>query len=133
MVASADAGETGLKRELGVVQLGALGVATIVGAGIFVLSGDAAAEFAGPGVIISFAIAGLAAAFAALCYAELASMIPVTGSTYAYAYAALGTTIAWIIGWDLLLEYLLGGAAVASGWAGYLDNVLGEIGLSLPD
>jgi basic amino acid/polyamine antiporter, APA family len=133
MVASAEAGQTGLKRELGIVQLGALGIATIVGAGIFVLSGDAAAQFAGPGVVLSFAIAGLAAATAALCYAELASMIPVTGSTYAYAYATLGTTIAWIIGWDLLLEYLLGAAAVAAGWAGYLGNVLDEIGIGLPD
>jgi basic amino acid/polyamine antiporter, APA family len=133
MIAAAEADTLGLKREMGPLSLAALGIATIIGAGIFVLSGDAASQFAGPGVVLSFAIAGIAAAFSALCYAELVSMIPVSGSTYVFAYASLGNFLAWVIGWDLLLEYLLGGSAIAAGWAGYFGNVLGHIGITLPD
>ncbi len=117
-------GDTRLRRSLGPVSLGAIGVATIVGAGIFVLAGDAAGEYAGPAVAVSFVLAGLAAGLSALCYAEMASMLPVAGSTYTYTYAALGRFWGWVIGWDLMLEYLLGGAAVAAGWAGYVDNVI---------
>ena len=133
MIAAAEADTLGLKREMGPLSLAALGIATIIGAGIFVLSGDAASQFAGPGVVLSFAIAGIAAAFSALCYAELVSMIPVSGSTYVFAYASLGNFLAWVIGWDLLLEYLLGGSAIAAGWAGYFGNVLGHIGITLPN
>ncbi len=133
MIAAAEADTIGLKRQMGPLSLGALGIATIIGAGIFVLSGDAASQFAGPGVVLSFAVAGIAAAFSALCYAELVSMIPVSGSTYVFAYAALGNFLAWVIGWDLLLEYLLGGSAIAAGWSGYFGNVLGHVGITLPD
>jgi APA family basic amino acid/polyamine antiporter len=133
MIAAAEADTLGLKREMGPFSLAALGIATIIGAGIFVLSGDAASQFAGPGIVLSFAIAGIAAAFSALCYAELVSMIPVSGSTYVFAYASLGNFLAWVIGWDLLLEYLLGGSAIAAGWSGYFVNVLGHIGITLPD
>ncbi len=132
LVRSADADASGLARTLGPVSLTALGIAAIVGSGIFVLTGDAASEYAGPGVSISFAIAGIAAGTSALCYAELASMIPVAGSTYSYAFAVLGPLLGWIIGWDLLLEYLFGGAAVAVGWGGYMQNSLQGAGIGLP-
>jgi APA family basic amino acid/polyamine antiporter len=123
---------SGLRRTLGPVSLGALGVATIVGAGIFVLAGDAAGEHAGPAVTISFLLAGLAAAASALCYAEMASILPVSGSSYSYAYGVLGVFAGWVVGWCLLLEYLIGGSAVAAGWGGYVDNVLSGIGIHLP-
>jgi len=133
LVARAESGSSGLRRTLGPVSLGALGVATIVGAGIFVLAGDAAGQHAGPAVTISFLLAGLAAGASALCYAEMASMLPVSGSSYSYAYAVLGVLAGWVVGWCLLLEYLIGGAAVAAGWGGYVNNVLSGIGIDLPD
>lgn len=113
------AGEHRLRRVLGPVALSSLGIGAIIGTGIFVLTGVAAREFAGPGLIVSFVIAGLACAFAALCYAEFASMAPIAGSAYTYAYVSLGELIAWIIGWDLVLEYAMSSATVANGWAHY--------------
>ena len=119
-------------RALGPFSLTALGIGGIIGAGIFVLTGTVAAKFAGPGVVISFALSGLACAFVALCYSELAAMIPVAGSAYTYTYATLGEIFAWIIGWDLVLEYGLGAATVAVGWAGYFNRVLHGLGVDLP-
>jgi basic amino acid/polyamine antiporter, APA family len=118
---------------VGTFSLTTLGIASVVGAGIFVTTGQAAAEFAGPGVVISFVLAGIAAGLTAICYAELAAMIPIAGSTYSYAYAAFGTFLAWFIGWDLLLEYLFAASTVAVGWSGYADSFLGSIGLHVPD
>jgi basic amino acid/polyamine antiporter, APA family len=117
---------------LGPVSLTALGVAIVVGAGIFVTTGQAAADFAGPAVVISFILAGIAAGAAALCYAELASMIPAAGSTYSYAYAAFGLFPAWFIGWDLTLEYLFAASTVAVGWSGYAVDLLDSIGIEFP-
>src|SRR5437762_5865990 len=113
-----EAGETGehsLKRALGPVNLVTLGIGAIIGAGIFVLTGSAAALYAGPAIMLSYILAGLGCVFAGLCYAEFASMIPIAGSAYTYGYATLGEIIAWIIGWDLILEYAFGAATVASG------------------
>src|SRR5690242_8568630 len=123
----------GLKRVLGPVNLIALGVGAVIGAGIFVFTGSAAARYAGPAISISFVLAGVGCAFAGLCYAELASMIPISGSAYTYAYATLGELIAWIIGWDLILEYAVSNVAVAIGFGGYLKAQLGAFGLTLPD
>ena len=120
------------RRSLGPVSLTALGVGAIIGAGIFVLTGAAAARYAGPAVVLSFALAGFACAIVALCYAELAALIPVSGSTYSYVYIALGEIFAWIIGWDLVLEYAMGAATVAVGWSGYLMSLLASLGLHLP-
>jgi APA family basic amino acid/polyamine antiporter len=120
------------RRTLGLWQLTAIGLGGIIGVGIFVLAGQQAAANAGPAVALAFVIAGIASAAAALCYAEFAGMIPVTGSAYTYGYAVLGEGVAWLIGWDLLLEYALIVAAVASGWSGYLQNLLAEAGLVLP-
>ena len=120
------------RRVLGLWQLTAIGIGGIIGVGIFVLAGQQAATTAGPAVALSFVLAGIASAAAALCYAEFAGMIPVTGSAYTYGYAVLGEGVAWLIGWDLLLEYALIVAAVASGWSGYLQNLLAEVGLILP-
>lgn len=117
---------------LGAVSLTALGIASVVGAGIFVTTGTAAAQYAGPAVIFSFVLAGIAAAVTALCYAEMAAMIPAAGSTYSYAYATFGTFLAWFIGWDLLLEYLFAASTVAVGWAGYFDAMLESVGITLP-
>src|SRR5258706_12986558 len=125
--------ETGLKRALGPFHLITLGIGAIIGAGIFVLTGHAAAQFAGPGVVISFAIAGLGCLYAGLCYSEYASMIPVAVSAYTYTYATLGRFLAWIIGWNLVLEYLAAASTVAVGWSGYFNNFLtNTLGLSLP-
>lgn len=132
LIEDADADVDGLKRSIGPLNLMSIGVAAVVGAGIFVVTGAAAAEHAGPAVIVSFVIAAGAAALSALCYAELAGMIPVAGSTYSYAYASMGTLIAWIIGWDLLLEYLFGAASVASGWSGYFTSFLDAVGIHVP-
>src|SRR3954453_7931557 len=104
--------EHGLRRALGPINLVTLGIGAIIGAGIFVITGQAAAQFAGPGIVISFVLAGIACAFAGLCYAEFASMIPIAGSAYTYSYATLGELVAWIIGWDLILEYAFGAATV---------------------
>lgn len=120
------------KKELGVFDLTMLGIGAIIGTGIFVLTGTGAL-IAGPGLMLSFIIGALACGFAALCYAEFASMLPVSGSTYTYAYATLGELVAWIIGWDLLLEYLLVSATVTVGWSGYFQNLLAGFGLKLPD
>ncbi|MBB4198633.1 APA family basic amino acid/polyamine antiporter [Rhodoblastus sphagnicola] len=119
-------------RSLGPVSLAALGIGAIIGAGIFVLTGAAAARYAGPAVVLSFALAGFACAIVALCYAELAALIPVSGSTYSYVYIALGEIFAWVIGWDLVLEYAMGAATVAVGWSGYLVSLLASLGLHLP-
>src|SRR5947199_1717730 len=126
------AGEHRLRRVLGPVQLTALGVGAIIGAGIFVATGAAAHNVAGPALMLSYVVAGVTCIFAALCYAEFASMVPVAGSAYTYAYATLGELFAWIIGWDLVLEYAVGAAAVANGWSGYLQNALGTFGIQLP-
>jgi basic amino acid/polyamine antiporter, APA family len=125
-------GEHTLKRTLTRNNLIMLGVGAIIGAGIFVLTGAAASQHAGPAVVLSFVIAGIACAFAGLCYSEFASMIPVAGSAYTYAYATLGEFVAWIIGWDLILEYLFGASTVAVGWSGYVTSFLGDFGLHLP-
>jgi basic amino acid/polyamine antiporter, APA family len=117
---------------MGAFSLTTLGIASVVGAGIFVTTGTAAAQYAGPAVVISFVLAGLAAAFTAICYAELAAMIPIAGSTYSYAYAAFGVFLAWFIGWDLLLEYLFAASTVAVGWAGYAVSFLDSIGIHVP-
>src|ERR1700741_1897210 len=117
---------------MGTVSLTALGIASVVGAGIFVTTGTAAAQYAGPAVIVSFVIAGVAAAVTALCYAELAAMIPAAGSTYSYAYATFGTFLAWVIGGNLLLESLFAASTVAVGWAGYFGAFLQSIGITLP-
>lgn len=120
------------RRVLGLWQLTSIGLGGIIGVGIFVLAGQQAAVNAGPAVALAFVIAGIASAAAALCYAEFAGMIPVTGSAYTYGYAVLGELVAWLIGWDLLLEYALIVAAVASGWSGYLQNLLSAAGIVLP-
>ena len=125
--------ESHLRRELGPVTLTALGVGCIIGAGIFVLTGLAAHDYAGPGLVLSFVFAGIGCALAALCYAEFASMVPVAGSAYTYAYATLGELLAWIIGWDLVLEYAIASSTVAHGWAHYLVSFLQLFGISLPE
>jgi len=126
------AGENRLRRVLGPVQLTALGVGAIIGAGIFVATGSAAHNVAGPSLMLSYVVAGVTCVFAALCYAEFASMVPVAGSAYTYAYATLGELFAWIIGWDLVLEYAVGAATVANGWSGYFQSVIAKFGLVLP-
>ena len=130
--AEATESEHSLRRALGPLNLVTLGIGAIIGAGIFVITGQAAAQFAGPAILISFVLAGIACGFAGLCYAEFASMIPVAGSAYTYSYATLGELIAWIIGWDLILEYAFGAATVAVGWSGHLRAFCHDIGLSLP-
>jgi APA family basic amino acid/polyamine antiporter len=125
-------GDDGLKRALGWASLLSLGVGGIIGAGIFVLTGTAAANYAGPGVMISFILSGAACAFVALCYAELAALIPVAGSTYTYTYITLGEIFAWIIGWNLILEYAAGAATVAVGWGGYFNRVMQGVGIHIP-
>ncbi len=126
------AGEDRLRRILGPVQLTSLGVGAIIGAGIFVATGSAAHSVAGPSLMISYVLAGVTCIFAALCYAEFASMVPVAGSAYTYAYATLGELFAWIIGWDLVLEYAVGSATVANGWSGYFQSVMANFGVQLP-
>lgn len=126
-------GENRLRRVLGPVQLTSLGVGAIIGAGIFVATGAAAHNVAGPALMVSYTVAGITCIFAALCYAEFASMVPVAGSAYTYAYATLGELFAWIIGWDLVLEYGVASAAVATGWSGYFQNVLSKVGVVLPE
>src|SRR6201998_4385550 len=125
-------GEHTLRRSLGPVNLITLGVGAVIGAGIFVLTGQAAALHAGPSVALSFVLAGLTCAFAGLCYAEFASTIPIAGSAYTYGYATLGELVAWIIGWDLCLEYAFGAATVASGWSGYFNSLLQQMHIYIP-
>src|SRR5262245_22276087 len=125
-------GEHTLKRALGPTNLVALGIGAIIGTGIFVLTGQAAAAHAGPAIVLSMVLAGIVSAFAALCYSEFASSVPVAGSAYTYGYATLGEFFAWIIGWDLILEYALGAATVAVGWSGYLVSILRDFGIQFP-
>ncbi len=124
--------EGDLKRSLGPIHLISLGIGCIIGAGIFVLTGQAAATFAGPGVVFSFAIAGLGCLFAGLCYSEFASMIPVAGSAYTYTYATLGKFLGWFIGWNLVLEYLAASSTVAVGWSGYFNDFMLHLGMPIP-
>ncbi|MCB9382975.1 MAG: amino acid permease [Bryobacterales bacterium] len=134
LTAEADAqGEHTLKRALGPWHLTGLGVGAIIGAGIFVLTGEAAFRNAGPAVVLSFLGAGIACAFAALCYAEFASLIPIAGSAYTYAYATLGEIFAWTIGWDLVLEYALAASTVSVGWSGYCAALLSDFGIRIPE
>ena len=125
LLAQAGDSEKGLKRTLGAWNLVALGVGAIIGAGLFVRTAEAAAEAAGPAVVLSFVVAAIGCAFAGLCYAEFASMIPIAGSAYTYAYATLGEFLAWVIGWALVLEYALASATVSIAWSEYLNNLLG--------
>src|SRR5437870_4456240 len=126
-------GENRLRRILGPVQLTALGVGAIIGTGIFILTGVAAHDRTGPALMLSFVLAGLACVFAALCYAEFASMVPVAGSAYTYAFATLGELFAWIIGWDLILEYAVSASTVAVGASHYFQDLISIFGLKLPD
>lgn len=121
-----------LRKSLSALNLTTLGVGAVIGAGIFVITGQAAAMYAGPAIVISFLISGAACLFAGLCYAEFASMIPISGSAYTYAYATMGEFIAWIIGWDLILEYLFAAATVAVGWSGYVVSFLNDFGIVIP-
>ena len=132
LVADAEHGGKALKRSLGAWDLTLLGIGGIIGTGIFVLTGTAAANQAGPAIMLSYLAAGLACGFAALCYAEFASMVPVAGSAYTYAYASLGEVFAWLIGWDLILEYAVGSMTVAIGWSGYMQRLLAGAGIELP-
>jgi APA family basic amino acid/polyamine antiporter len=132
LVQQASAREHGLKRSLGALDLVMLGVGAIIGVGIFVLTGQAAAEYAGPAIVLSFLLAGLACAFSSVCYSEMAAMIPIAGSAYTYSYATMGELVAWIIGWDLILEYSLAGALVSVGWSGYVVSLLRDVGVDLP-
>src|SRR6266853_4501432 len=128
----------GLKKALGPVDVTALGVGAIIGAGIFATIGTAAAgdaqrPGAGPALMLSFVLTAVVCAFTALCYAEFASMVPVSGSAYTYSYATLGELVAWIIGWDLIIEYAVGNVAVAISWSGYLQQFLAGFGVQIPD
>lgn len=124
--------KAGLKKTLTGLNLTTLGIGAIIGAGIFVLTGQAAAQYAGPAIVISFIISGIACAFAGLCYAEFSSMIPISGSAYTYSYATLGEFLAWIIGWDLILEYLFAASTVSVGWSGYVVSFLRDFGVNIP-
>ncbi|MHB9141812.1 MAG: amino acid permease [Paludibacter sp.] len=132
LFAEAESNDNGLKRHLGPWNLTFLGIGAVIGAGIFVLTGQAAAQYAGPGIVLSFIISGLACAFAGLCYAEFSAMIPIAGSAYTYSYATLGEFLAWIIGWDLILEYLFAASTVAVGWSGYVVSFLQDFNIIIP-
>src|SRR5215213_2339092 len=132
LINEADEGEKGLKRTLSAGNLIALGIGAIIGAGLFVRTAAAAAQHAGPAVTLGFIVAAVGCAFAGLCYAEFASMIPVAGSAYTYSYATMGEFMAWIIGWDLVLEYALGAATVGVSWSRYLLELLAKYGIHLP-
>src|SRR5947209_8069610 len=121
-----------LKRALGALNLTMLGIGAIIGTGIFVLTGTVAALNAGPAVVLSFVLAGVASAFAALCYSEFASLVPMAGSAYTYGYETLGELFAWIIGWDLALEYAVGAITVSVGWSGYVVSFLRDFGINIP-
>src|SRR5688572_30606283 len=125
-------GEHGIRRSLGAFNLVMLGICAIIGTGIFVLTGTVAAQNAGPAVVLSFVLAGIASIFAALCYSEFASLVPMAGSAYTYGYATLGEFVAWIIGWDLVLEYALAATTVAIGWSGYVVSFLADLGIHIP-
>jgi basic amino acid/polyamine antiporter, APA family len=130
--AAGESTEHSLRRALGALNLTTLGIGAIIGAGIFVLTGTAAARYAGPAIVLSFIVSGFGCLFAGLCYAEFASMIPIAGSAYTYGYATLGEFVAWIIGWDLILEYLFGAATVAVGWSGYFTAFMQQLGINMP-
>src|SRR5262245_60553834 len=132
LVNEADGGEKGLKRTLSSMSLVALGIGAIIGAGLFVRTAAAIAERAGPSVTIGFVVAAVGCAFAGLCYAEFAAMIPIAGSAYTYSYATMGELLAWIIGWDLVLEYAVGAATVAIAWSEYLNKLLEYFGWRIP-
>src|SRR5258707_2059197 len=132
MKEASETGEHSLKRVLGPINLITVGIGAIIGAGIFVLTGHAAAANAGPAIVLSYILAGVGCGFAGLCYAEFASLIPIAGSAYTYGYATLGEIFAWIIGWDLILEYAFGAATVASGWSGTAIAFLQNLGINLP-
>src|SRR5512145_127029 len=132
LVGDVEHGGKGLRRSLTAFDLTLLGIGAIIGTGIFVLTGTAAANQAVPAITMSYLAAGLACAFAALCYAEFASMVPIAGSAYTYAYASLGEVFAWLIGWDLILEYAVGSMTVAIGWSGYMQRLLLGAGVELP-
>jgi len=132
LVGDVEHGAKALRRTLTALDLTLLGIGAIIGTGIFVLTGTAAANQAGPGIVLSYVLAGLACGFAALCYAEFSSMIPIAGSAYTYAYATLGEVFAWMIGWDLILEYAVGSMTVAVGWSGYFQRILAGFGVHLP-
>src|SRR5687768_1419130 len=125
-------GEHSLKRTLGPMQLVALGIGAIIGAGLFSLTGIAAANHAGPAVTLAFVLAAFGCAFAGLCYSEFSTMIPIAGSAYTYSYATMGELLAWIIGWDLVLEYAVGAATVAVSWSGYVASLMNDFGIQLP-
>jgi len=131
IIASSEGGHS-LTKSLNALSIISLGVGGIIGAGIFVLTGTAAANYAGPGIALSFVIGGIACMFVGLCYAELSSLIPVSGSSYTYTYATLGEFFAWVIGWDLVLEYAMGAATVSVGWSGYAVSILRDVGVHLP-
>lgn len=133
LIAESTQGENGgMKRELGALNLISLGIGSVVGAGIFVLAGVSAAQYAGPAIVLSFIFCGISCLFAGLCYAEFATLIPVAGSAYTYTYATMGELLAWIIGWDLILEYLFSGAAVAVSWSGAVQALFSEFGVTIP-
>jgi APA family basic amino acid/polyamine antiporter len=132
LVSDVESGGKALRRSLTAWDLTLLGIGAVIGTGIFVLTGTAAANQAGPAIMLSYLAAGLACGFAALCYAEFASMVPIAGSAYTYAYASLGELVAWLIGWDLILEYAVGSMTVAIGWSGYMQRLLGGAGITLP-
>src|SRR5512134_697406 len=132
LVNDVEHGDRALRRSLSAWDLTLLGIGGIIGTGIFVLTGTAAANQGGPAIGVSYLAAGLACAFAALCYAEFASMVPIAGSAYTYAYATLGEIFAWMIGWDLILEYAVGSMTVAIGWSGYFQRILAGFGVHLP-
>ncbi|MGH3318189.1 MAG: amino acid permease, partial [Nocardioidaceae bacterium] len=131
-IAQTDEPDHRLKKELTALDLTVFGIGVTIGGGLFVLTGNAAAEFAGPAVALSFVIAAVACALAALCYAEFASTVPVAGSAYTFSYATAGELVAWIIGWDLILEFIIGAAAVAAGWSAYLQAVLEGTPFAIP-
>src|SRR4249919_273086 len=132
-IADTDEPEFRLKKRLSALDLTVFGIGVIIGAGIFTLTGRAAATVAGPSIVLSFVIAAVACGLAALCYAEFASTVPVSGSAYTFSYATLGEFVAWIIGWDLLLEMLLGAAVVAQGWSAYFGVLMGHLGVEVPE
>lgn len=132
IAASSEGHGNGLPKSLGPFSLIGLGIGCIIGAGIFVLTGKAAASYAGPAISLSFVLSGIACAFVGLCYAELSAMIPASGSAYTYTYATVGELVAWIIGWDLILEYGMGAATVAVGWSGYFVSLLASFGINIP-
>ena len=129
---AAESDEHSLKRTLTATNLVMLGIGAVIGAGFFVLTGHAAAENAGPAISLSFVLGGIVCAFAGLCYAEMASTVPIAGSAYTYAYATMGEFVAWLIGWDLILEYMVGATTVAIGWSGYVTSILHDWGINIP-